>query len=80
MNITLSVDKELVKRAREYAAQHGTNLNQIIREYMKQFSSMSNIEKNAGEFARLAIEQGGASPTGFVFDREEAHTRKGSGT
>jgi fumarate hydratase class II len=43
MNITLSVDKELVKRAREYAAQHGTSLNQIIREYMEQFSSVSNV-------------------------------------
>ena len=80
MNITLSADKELVKRAREYAAQHGTSLNQIIREYMKQFSSVSSVEKNAEEFARLAREQGGVGPTGFVFDREEAHTRKGSDT
>ncbi|MDL1958606.1 MAG: DUF6364 family protein [Deltaproteobacteria bacterium] len=47
--------KELVKRAREYAAQHGTSLNQIIREYMEQFSSMSNVEKNAGEFAKKSI-------------------------
>lgn len=80
MNITLSADRELVKRAREYATQHGTSLNQIIREYMEQFSSVSNVEKNAEEFARLAREQGGAGSTGFVFDREEAHTRKGSDT
>ena len=74
MNITLSADKELVKRAREIAAQQGISLNQIIRQYMEQFTRMSNIEKNADEFARLAREQGGASPRGYVFNREEAHT------
>ena len=76
MNITLSADKELVKRAREFAAQNGTSLNQIIRQYMEQLTRMSDIEKNADEFALLGRQKGGASPRGYVFNREEAHTRE----
>lgn len=76
MNITLSADKELITRAREYAARQGTSLNQIIRQYMEQLTRMDDIEKVADEFARLAEEQGGGSPNGYVFDREKAHKRR----
>ena len=75
MNITLSADKELVKKAREFAAQQGTSLNQIIRQYMEQLTRISDIENNAEEFAQLAREKAGASPKGYIFNREEAHMR-----
>lgn len=77
MNITLSADKELIRKAREYAARQGSSLNQVIREYLEQCTALSSIEDHAGEFAKLAREHGGASPSGFVFDREEAHARGG---
>ncbi|MFO7761565.1 MAG: DUF6364 family protein [Desulfobia sp.] len=76
MNITLSADEKIIKKAREYAVRHGTSLNKMIRGYMEQLVSVSNVEQNAEEFARLAREQGRASPAGFVFNREEAHERK----
>ena len=79
MNITLSADEELVKKAREYAARHGTSLNRMIREYMEQLTSISDTDQIAEEFALLARQEGGASPKGFVFDREAAHHRKTSG-
>jgi len=77
MNITLSADEQLIKKAREYAAQRGTSLNQIIREYLEQFTEGSSIEDHAQEFENLARTYGGASPDGYVFDREEAHARGG---
>ncbi|MCF8053378.1 MAG: DUF6364 family protein [Desulfobacterales bacterium] len=62
MNITLSADEELIKKVRDYAAQRGTSLNQIIRQYMEQLANLSEVDKCADEFARLAKEKGGASP------------------
>jgi hypothetical protein len=78
VNITLSADKEIIEKVRKYAAQRGTSLNQIIRDYLEQLTNLSDIDKYADEFAKLAVEKGGASPSDFVFDREEAHTRKDS--
>ncbi|MFW6101353.1 MAG: DUF6364 family protein [Bacteroidota bacterium] len=75
MNITLSADKELVEKAREHAARQGTSLNRMIREYMEQLASISDTDEIAEEFAMLARQEGGASPEGFVFDRETAHKR-----
>jgi hypothetical protein len=74
-NITLSADKELVKRAREYAAEHGTNLNHIIRQYLEQLTSFSDMQAKAEEFAKIARDYAGVCESGFVFNREEAHAR-----
>lgn len=79
MNITLSANEELVKKAREYAARQGTSLNRMIRDYMEQLASISDTDQIAEEFALLARKEGGASPAGFVFNREEAHERKTGG-
>ena len=38
MNITLAVDEEIVKKAREYAKKHGTTLNALIREHLQLIS------------------------------------------
>ena len=75
MNLTLSADEELIRRMRQYAAEHGTSLNRVIREHMQDITGAADLEKHAREFARLATEYGGRSPEGFVFTREEAHRR-----
>jgi len=76
MNVTLSADEKLVKKARDYAARHETSLNRMIREFMQKITGLADLERKADEFARLARQGGGAAPKGFVFDREEAHNRK----
>ncbi len=38
MNITLSIDDELVERARDVARQQGTSLNALIRQYLEQLA------------------------------------------
>lgn len=76
MNITLSADKELIEKVRDYAAQHGTSLNQIIREHLEEIACVKSIDEYAQEFERLARDRGGTSPDGYVFDRNEAHVRK----
>ena len=34
-NLTLSIPEELLEKAREYASQHGTSLNEMIRNLLK---------------------------------------------
>ena len=75
MNITLSADIEPIEKARAYAAQQGTSLNQIIRKYLEDIAVVRSTEACAQEFERLARDKGGASPEGYVFDRSDAHVR-----
>ena len=75
MNITLSADEDTVRLTREYARQHGTSLNRLVRDYLNHLTSTEEGETVADEFSRLALEHGGRSPKGFRFDREEAHRR-----
>ena len=35
-NITISLDEELIKKGRQYAAKHKTSINALIRKYLKQ--------------------------------------------
>ena len=49
MNITLSVSPEIVKEVREYAAKHGTSLNQIIRDHLASLTRQAERRKRAEE-------------------------------
>jgi hypothetical protein len=61
MNITLSARDELVEQAREYAREHGTSLNQLIRDHLEQLVGETPRDQAADEFAAVAREMGGSS-------------------
>ncbi len=74
MNITLSVDDEVIQKARRRAESLGTSVNQLVREYLKQLAGSTNTGKDAEEFERLSgITQGNSK--GWKFNREEVHER-----
>lgn len=75
MNITLSAEKELIKKTRDYAAKHGTTMNQMIRGFMERMAGSKAGEDAATEFESLAHKNAGYSAKGYVFDRDEAHRR-----
>ena len=75
MNITLSADEKLIKKAREYAHKHGTTLNQLIRDYMERLTGHMSPEEAMKEFTRIALEHPGRSEPGWKFDRDEIHQR-----
>ena len=77
VNVTLSADADLVRRAREYAAAHSTTLNQLVREHMEQLTGSLSREDAASEFERLARTCAGRSAEGYHFDRDSAHDRRG---
>ena len=72
MNITLSTDAETVARTREYARQHGTSVNQLVRDFLRNLTARQDRDQVAEEFVRNATTHAGRSPKGFRFTREDA--------
>ncbi len=75
MNITLSVDDEVVRKARQRAEALGTSVNQLVREYLEQIAGKSDPAGDAAEFERLSkLTQGNSG--GWTFNRDELHRRR----
>lgn len=71
MNITLSVDQQLVARARRRAQSLGKSLNQLIRDYLQTLAD-DDPDHSIEEFKRLS---GGGNSRGWRFNRDEIHER-----
>jgi len=74
MNVTLSVDDEIVDRARRRAEAQGTSMNQMVREFLEQVAGKSEPEADAAEFGRLT-ELARGNSRGWKFNRDELHQR-----
>ncbi len=72
MNVTLSVDEQLVERARKKADALGKSLNQLVREYLQRLVGGDDPEQSIEEFERLS---GRGHSRGWRFDRDEIHER-----
>jgi hypothetical protein len=73
MNLTLSVDDQLVHRARKKAEALGKSLNQLIRDYLQTVAGGDDAERSIEEFKRLS---GKGHSRGWRFNRDEIHERK----
>ena len=75
MNLTLSVDEEVVRKAREKAERLGTSVNQLVRDYLENLAGRAEPESVAEEFTQLSqLSQGDAK--GWKFNRDELHDRR----
>jgi hypothetical protein len=74
MNLTLSIDERVVRRARKVAAAMHKSLNQLIREHLEQITSSASSREFSKELRRLSAEAQGDSG-GRRFTRDEAHAR-----
>ena len=75
MNLTLSVDDEVIRDARQHAEALGTSVNQLVREYLEQLAGRTDPAADAAEFEQLSRRAEGDS-RGWKFDREELHERR----
>ncbi|MFL6464704.1 MAG: DUF6364 family protein [Bryobacteraceae bacterium] len=75
MNVTLSVNSEIIEKARKRAEAMGTSVNQLIREYLEQIAGQNGAEADAKEFERLSRDAQGDSQ-GWRFNRDELHERR----
>jgi hypothetical protein len=75
MNITLSVEDEVIEAARQRAKALGSSVNQLVREYLEQLAGKSDPAADAAEFEKLSRLANGDS-RGWKFDRDELHERR----
>ncbi|MFZ0685449.1 MAG: DUF6364 family protein [Terriglobales bacterium] len=72
MNITLSVDSQVVAEARKKAEAVGKSLNQLIRDYLQSLAGGDDPERSFEEFKSLS---GRGNSRGWRFNRQEIHER-----
>jgi hypothetical protein len=77
MNLTLSLDDQLVSRARKKAEALGKSLNQLIRDYLQTIAGGDDAERSVEEFKRLS---GRGHSHGWRFNREEIYERRDRST
>jgi hypothetical protein len=75
VNVTLSVDDEVIREARRRAEALGTSVNQLVREYLEHLAGKTDFHADAAEFERLSRLARGSS-RGWKFNREELHERR----
>jgi hypothetical protein len=71
MNITLSLDDQIVTQARKRALAVGKSLNQLIRDYLQTLVD-DDPESSIEEFRSLS---GRGNSQGWRFNRDEIHDR-----
>jgi hypothetical protein len=76
MNITLSIDEQLVERARAVAREQGTSLNALIREYIELLAGQVGGEKILEQFQ--AMWQAPGNSAGKRFDRDDVYEERTS--
>jgi ferritin-like protein len=70
MNITLSIDEQIVEGARKRAEAQGKSLNQLICDYLRAFGG-DDPERSIQEFKRLS----GRGRSRGSFNRDKIHQR-----
>ena len=73
MNVTLSLDDQLVSRARKKAEALGKSLNQMIRDYLQSVAGSDDAEQTLKELRELS---GTGNSRGWKFNRDEIHERR----
>jgi hypothetical protein len=71
-NITLSIEDDVVANARSYAQQHGTTLNQLIRDFLRQKAQTSHKKNGIDRIFELA-DKYPSQLENYKFNREEIY-------
>ncbi|HEY7387754.1 MAG TPA: DUF6364 family protein [Bryobacteraceae bacterium] len=74
MNVTLSINDDVIREARRRAEAMGTSVNQLVRDYLEQFVGKRDPAALAAELERLWKQDTGDSH-GWKFNRDEIHER-----
>jgi len=73
MNITLSVNDQVVAKALRIAAARGTSLNQMIRDYLQKVTQLDDLDAVVADLGRRWDTEDYRS--GGAWSREEMHER-----
>lgn len=75
-NLTITIDDEVLRRARIRALEQGTSVNSLLRAYLEAYANPQEHMDVRVEFARLAQQaQCGSGPGGRRWTRDDLHER-----
>ncbi len=75
-NLTISIDEDVLKRARIRALEQGTSVNALLREYVESYAGNDLHREGLTEFLKIAREANcGSGPEGRTWTRDELHER-----
>lgn len=73
-NLTLSIDDELLKRARIRALERDTSVNALVRDYLKELAEERTSQTQMKEFLDWAASvKAGSGPQGRTWTRDELY-------
>jgi hypothetical protein len=75
MNITLSIDEQLVERARERLRATGKSINQEIREHLQRIAG-DDIEQLERDLEFLRSTAGLGNSNGWTYNRDDAYEER----
>jgi len=74
-NLTITIDDEVLKRARVRATEQGTSVNAVVREYLEQYAGSRSAQEQA-LVRLLALSKQASSKRGRrTSRRDELHER-----
>ena len=75
-NLTVTIDDELLHRARQRALRQGTSVNALIREYLTSFADTARIDEARDNLVSLSRRtHAGSGHGGRQWTRDELHER-----
>ena len=72
-NLTLSIDDDVLLRARKRALDHGTSVNAVLRKYLESYAGREDRAEAMQHFVRRATNASGRSRRRWT--RDELHER-----
>jgi len=74
-NLTITVDEEVLKRARLRATEQGTSVNAVVRHYLEQYAGTRSAQEQAlGNLMKLS-DQARSKRGRRTWTRDELHER-----
>ena len=74
-NLTIALDDDLLQKARVRAAELGTSVNAVLREYLKEWTGTADARRRAILSLVEASKKSKASSGGRKWTRDELHER-----
>lgn len=75
-NLTLSIDDDLLRRARIRALERGTTVNGVVRRYLETFAGADQTRRALDELVTIAARsQASSGPGGRTWARDDIYER-----
>lgn len=74
-NLTISIEDEVLKKARMRALEEGTSVNALLRDYLERFTAVNVARLSAAERVLDVSAKAGSRRGASRWTREDVHSR-----